>query len=216
MSIHEQRNRLRGEIPRRYSPAFQLVLLHAVAGGLLVAGGPYLARASVVEWAILPAIFVLGNLLEWWLHRGPLHHPKSPLRGLRRHSSYHHAYFSREHLAIVDARDLYLVLHPWWTTVLVLIVHLPPAVGLWVLVSPSAGVVLYLSLYAYFLLYEWLHVFHHLPAASSLASLPGLRFLRRHHAMHHDTRAIRSLHCNVSFPLWDFLLGTHSYRRKSG
>lgn len=208
MSAREQRRRMREAIPRWYSPIPQLLLLHAVAAGLLIAAWPYLRRARPLEWLLLPAVFVAGNLLEWWLHRGPLHHPESPVRPLRRHSSLHHAYFTREHLAIVDLRDIYIVLHPWWTCLVVLVAHLPPAALLWVLVSPAAGAIAYLSLFGYFLVYEWLHMLHHLPSSSSLTRLPGLGALRRHHAIHHDSGGIRSVHCNVSFPLWDFLLGT--------
>ena len=66
---------------------------------------------------------------------------------------------------------------------------------------------------AYVLSYEWLHLAYHLPPDSFVGRLPPIRFLRRHHATHHDPRLMMRWNFNITIPLWDLVRGT--YRREA-
>ena len=59
-----------------------------------------------------------------------------------------------------------------------------------------------------FLLYEWLHLLHHSPPEGPVAGSRWARWLRRHHARHHDPTRMQQGNFNISLPLFDFLVGT--------
>ena len=66
------------------------------------------------------------------------------------------------------------------------------------------GLIFMATLVTYYLIYEGLHTLHHLPGTRR--GVTG--WMQRHHARHHDAARMRAGNWNVSFPLWDVLLGT--------
>jgi sterol desaturase/sphingolipid hydroxylase (fatty acid hydroxylase superfamily) len=163
-----------------------------------------------LEWALLPAFFVIANLAEYLGHKGPMHHRTRGL-GLifERHTLMHHAFFTDRTMACEGARDFKVVLFP--PVMLAFFIGglaVPIGAAFYVLVSPNAGYLFAAVGIGYFLTYEWLHFAYHQPATSWLARLPGVAALRRHHQTHHDPALMARWNFNITFPIGDRLFGT--------
>ncbi len=165
---------------------------------------------TLLELLIVPATFLFANLVEWRVHKGPMHHRFAPLRLLfERHTLQHHRYYTHEALAYTDTRDWQMVLFP---PVMLLFflggIALPLGAVLFVAASRNLACLYVATAMGYFLTYEWLHFCHHLPESSALGALPPLRALRAHHRRHHDPAAMASQNFNITFPICDRLFGT--------
>lgn len=65
-----------------------------------------------------------------------------------------------------------------------------------------------MSVLACYFVYEWFHFAHHLSENSWLGRRAVVGWLRLHHTRHHELALMAKGNFNVSFPLWDWLLGT--------
>jgi sterol desaturase/sphingolipid hydroxylase (fatty acid hydroxylase superfamily) len=57
-------------------------------------------------------------------------------------------------------------------------------------------------------LYEVSHLSYHLPPESFVGRRRLVRWLREHHARHHDPRLMQKWNFNVTIPFWDWIRGT--------
>ncbi len=209
MSIEEKRRELLAEIPPWYSGYVHFVLINVVAIltiCLLLSeigqGGPGLGLFFV-------GFFVFANGFEWWIHRGPMHHPTRFLRLLyQRHTLKHHVIYTEQRMVIRDASELYYILFPWWFLPAILIANLPVALVLSRSFSPDLGYLFYTCILAYYLVYEWFHTVHHVAPESWIGRRALVRWVRVHHRRHHDPARMERGNFNVSFPLWDYILGS--------
>ncbi|MDY7231448.1 sterol desaturase family protein [Hyalangium rubrum] len=169
-----------------------------------------LTEVRPLEWLMVPATFLVANTAEYFGHRGPMHHRRRGL-GLvyRRHTQQHHHFFTEEAMAYESSHDFRMVLFP---PVLLLFflggIATPLGALLFALGTPNLGWLFVATAMGYFLTYEWLHFCYHLPAGHPVARLPVMGKLRRHHEVHHDLRKMGRYHFNITFPLWDRLMGT--------
>ena len=203
-----RRAALLAEVPRWYSGVLHGLWIH-LSSGLGIAAALLLLRdPQPWEWALVPVFLLLANLFEWWVHRGPLHHPVPGLRLLHtRHAKRHHVFFTAEHMPLRSARELSLLLFPPYMVPALLLLASPLALALGALRWNLAWLFLATSL-AYYLLYEWLHLLHHLPETSWWGRRALAARLRAHHWRHHDPRRMLAGNFNVSFPFSDWLLRT--------
>ncbi len=199
-------------VPAGYSAGWHMARTAAIAtaiGGLAL----WLARtASLVDWLFLPGFFVVGNALEWAVHRGPMHR----VMGLRilyvNHTLVHHRAFPHTNMPVAEPRELGLVMMPWYTMLGLFVVVSPVAlVVAWLRGSGLAGI-FYLFCAANFLYYELLHGSYHLPEATlaklGLGSSRLFRALQSHHRHHHRLDRMAHVNFNVTLPLCDWLAGT--------
>lgn len=169
-----------------------------------------LSGVRPLEWLMVPGAFLLANAVEYFGHRGPMHHRRKGL-GLifRRHTQQHHHFFTHEAMAYRSSHDFRMVLFP---PVLLLFflggIAAPIGALFFLLGSPNAGWLFVATGIGYYLTYEWLHFCHHLPAEHLLARLPVMARLRQHHQVHHDLRRMGHFNFNITFPLCDRLFGT--------
>jgi hypothetical protein len=203
------------QIPPGFSPVGHLARTLALAAVILTAAF-YVARtAPLAAWALVPVFWVFANFFEWTVHRFPMHRPLVPRIMFRNHAGIHHGAFDDDTMAITDARELSLILMPWYTIVMLLVAASPVAViaamagGL-----PFAGI-FYVAALSYFLFYEGLHALYHVPRATlerwGIGRDGGLfARLRAHHARHHDPRSMSHVNFNVTVPLADTVLGTRA------
>ena len=128
------------------------------------------------------------------------------------HAVQHHRFFTGdapENMTTPDARDFAVVLFGPASQVGFLVgVGLPVGVALGLLLGRNVAFLFGATATAYFLLYEWLHLVYHLPAAHPLTRLPGVGRLQRHHLLHHELRLMSKWNFNITFPIFDGLLGT--------
>lgn len=207
------RERLRAEVlasaPRWYSPLGHLALTSllglvpmAIALALLDDVQPWELGAGV-------AIFALCCHVEWWAHRHVLHE-RVPLLGrlYDEHTPEHHTIFLTDDMAIRDLSEARLVLMPSSGIAALIAAISPLALALWLAGAPNLGA-LFLAISAgYVTAYEWVHLAAHLPGTSRLGRLAPIRFLRRHHAIHHHPARMKRCNFNVACPLFDLVRGT--------
>lgn len=200
------------KIPANFSYRAQIARTATLAFGLLAVAVMVGRHASARAWLALPAVWVFANFFEWTVHRFPMHRPLMPRIMYRNHAQVHHLAFSEEDMAIADPRELWLIMMPWYTIVMLLVGVAPVAVAVAVVGGlPLAGI-FYVGALSYFVFYETLHAFYHL-APETLARLGvgehGLfARLRAHHAHHHALRRMAHVNFNVTIPLADTILGT--------
>jgi len=165
---------------------------------------------SWVELLMVPAAFLFANAAEYFAHRGPMHRPRRGLRLIfKRHTQEHHHYFTHEAMGFESTRDFKMVLFPPLMFVFFLGGIASP-VGLlcfWLL-SPNCGWLFVATGLAYFLTYEWLHFSYHLPNQHWIARLPVMARLRAHHTHHHNLSLMGRWNFNITFPIYDTLMGT--------
>jgi sterol desaturase/sphingolipid hydroxylase (fatty acid hydroxylase superfamily) len=196
------------QVPRWYRGEVHFVLLNLLGGALLYLVARDLAAPTWRTWLTAPLAFVFANYFEWRVHRGPLHRPGWPRILYKRHTLLHHAWFHTETMAVRSHREMKFVLFPLPALLGAALVALPPALLWGLLAGAEVGRVFYLVAISYYLLYEWLHLAYHLPAHTWIGRNPLIRRLRQHHARHHDPKLMVHRNFNVTFPLWDALLGT--------
>jgi hypothetical protein len=179
------------------------VLVIAGCVGALDAVGPR-------EWLTVPLTFLYANLVEYFGHRGPMHHP---VRGLglifRRHAGQHHRFFRDDAMAFDGPDDYKAVLFP---AVMILFYlagfALPAGLLLAWLATPNVALLFVATAVAYFLNYELLHFAYHADPAGRLAHLPLMGRLRRLHTLHHRPALMQSHNFNITYPIGDWLFGT--------
>ena len=198
------------EIPRFYSPTFHLLFTFVGGSLALLASLAQLNAVSVAEWMTVPLAFVYANLAEYFGHRYPMHHPVPGLRLVyKRHAGQHHRYFNQDSMPLEDALDLRAVLFP---PLLVIFFFggfgLPVWLLLNALISANVAWLFIATGLAYFLNYEVLHLFHHLPPRWQ-ARMPGwLQRWSTLHRIHHDPSRMTRCNFNISYPLGDWLFRT--------
>jgi len=204
-----QRDQLAPKIPRLYDPFVYFGASNMVAGVAIVGALALLHEVRAWEWLIVPAAFLVANWVEYRVHRGPMHHKRRPWEILfERHTRQHHVYFDNAHMSARSAREYYWVFFPWWAVGLVVITAALFSFPLWLFASRNLGLLFFAVGIAYYLTYEWLHLFYHLPAHSAIGRMRLVQQLRRLHTAHHDTALMTTLNFNITFPLCDWLFGT--------
>src|SRR5215831_7588212 len=195
-----------------YSPWRHMALTLALALLLATGGLALAARARASDWMLLPVFLVIANLIEWMVHRNPMHRPLRPRIMYRNHAQLHHLAFTDGHMVIGPTRDLGLIMMPWYTMIGLFVVASPIMVVAGLLRGPGLAGVFLLGAVGYFLCYELLHALYHLPDAvlnrAGVGRMRAFRRLQAHHRHHHILGRMAAVNFNVTFPLMDRLFGT--------
>lgn len=156
-------------------------------------------------------LFLLANATEWRVHKSLLHQRRRGATLLYdRHTPHHHMVFITDDMSIRSAREFKMVLLPSFAIILLAVGLSPLIAGLWFFAGQHnlACVFTFVTM-GYVVSYEWLHLSYHLPPSSFIGRLGVIRFMRRHHAVHHDPRLMQRWNFNVSLPLWDVVRRTY-------
>jgi len=208
-SRDELRTALIEHIPSWYSPWGHLLATTGIGLTVLVVAVTHLRGITVLELAMVPAVFAISNCVEWLAHRYLLHRRTWPMHVLYdRHTPEHHRVYQRGDMAVRDWRELRLVLIPATGVLGIVLVMIPGALAAAALFGSNAGWLFLLTSSGYVVSYELTHLLYHMPGAHPLARLRWVRIMREHHATHHDPRLMRSWNFNVTVPLADWVLGT--------
>lgn len=166
-------------------------------------------RPSVLELAMIPVFFLFANLVEYFGHRGPMHH-RSRLLGIlfERHSQQHHRFFTHDAMETESARDFQMVLFPPIMLGFFLGGVAPIGYAIAAVSTANVGYLFVATGFSYFLLYEWMHWAYHRPLASRIGGSRLIARLRRHHLQHHDIEQMTVVNFNITFPIADWLFGT--------
>lgn len=202
------------KLPSRYSPIAHLC---ASAGiGLLAIASGYVAIGGF-RWKLLLvalAFLVIANLVEWLAHKHLLHQRIRFFEILYdQHVPRHHVFYVEGRMAVASRREWRFVLMPARGVLGIALLAIPLALVVGALFGTDFGWVAVMTVGSYTSFYEVSHLCYHLQDDHWVMRPPiagrALRWLRRHHARHHDPRLMRKWNFNVTVPLWDFLLGTN-------
>lgn len=208
--VSDYRAEYRAQIPSFYSGWGHLASTSLGSLTAIVFALSRVDSARAWEYLIPPATFLIANLVEFLMHRGPMHRPFRPLQEIYvRHTLQHHYYYTHDSMAAESARDFRMVLFPPIALFLFLgVIGTPIGALFYFFLSPNAGWLYAATAVGYFLTYEWLHLAYHLSPESFVGKLPFLARLRRHHTDHHNQRLMGLWNFNITFPICDSLFGT--------
>ena len=209
----ELRAELLGRVPPRYSPWLHLGSMTASALALAALALALLRDVTTWQLSLVPAFLLLGNALEWHVHRDLLHRRTRPVQILYvRHTPQHHALYVADDMEVHSARELRFVLLPPYAVVAILAIVSPFPIALALAGQPNVALLFVATTALYLTAYEWLHLAFHLPVGGGLARFGPLRAARRHHRVHHASHLKNRWNFNVTFPLWDLVRGTFHRR----
>ena len=196
-------------IPGWYNPAIHLAI--PTVFGLVLGIGAAL-RIHELRWfelLVIPITLFASFGFEWRAHKYILH-KRQPLLNLlyERHELMHHVIFTYDRMAMRDRRELWLILMPAYAIVLVFAMVLPLALLLARFLGENIALLMIITSMAFFLSYEWLHMAYHMPEDSRIGRMSVIRRLREQHRRHHEPRLMKRWNFNVTFPVFDGILGT--------
>jgi len=195
-----------------YSPARHMALTLTIGFALATLAVRLAVHARPVDWVLAPFFLVVANLIEWMVHRYPMHHPQPPRMMYRNHTLLHHLAFTHGQMPITRPAELGLVMMPWYTMIGIFMVTSPLIVVAGLLRGPGLAGIFLLAAVAYFLSYETLHSLYHLPDTTlnrlGVGRWRSFRALQAHHTHHHVLGRMAHVNFNVTIPLMDLVLGT--------
>jgi sterol desaturase/sphingolipid hydroxylase (fatty acid hydroxylase superfamily) len=203
------RAELRPTIADSYSFVRHAILLHVLALGAIGGALAFLRDVQQLELIAIPATFLFSNLVEYFAHRYPMHHPWRGLGALyERHAVYHHAYFRSDSMQINDMKDMRYVVFSWEATLAAIFTAAAGGAGVALLAGKNAGLLFGATATLYYLVYEWFHASFHFVAIERLAWIPILGTAAKRHRLHHDPERMTQANFNITFPIVDRIAGT--------
>lgn len=208
-SREQFRAEMMAKIPRWYSPIGHFLGTAGVGVAATALAVSQIHALRWVELAIVPIVFVLSNLAEWHAHRNLLHR-RWPLMGVLydRHTPEHHRVYRYRDMALREVRELRLVLIPAAGVLGIVVSAVAPAAAVGWLLGANVGWLFLLTSALYVVSYELTHLSYHMPEDSFVGRRRFVRWMREHHARHHDPRLMQKWNFNVTVPLGDWLFGT--------
>jgi len=193
-----------------YSPWVHLAATSCLGLAGVTLGVWQLHQVRPWEWLAAVGLWVLSNAAEWRIHRDLLHHRRRWVPMLYdRHTPEHHRVFITQDMALRGAREIGLVMIPPYAIAVLFVGLFPLFGGLWWWGLHNLAGLFCIVTMGYILTYEWLHLAFHLPLGYLVGPLAPVRWLRRHHAIHHDPRLMQRWNFNVTVPLWDWVARTY-------
>jgi hypothetical protein len=195
---------------------YHLGLMLVVTGGTIAWCLSRLDNPGAWDWALVPAIVLFGNWVEWAGHRYILHRPVKGLESVyKRHCTVHHQFSTHHDLGYKGHKEWRALLFPPFAPVAFILMAIPPALLAGWLISANAGYLVVLTMAAYYLLYEGLHTLSHLEDDDYpfLKYMPLVNTVRRMHYIHHVLGFMQTRNFNLTFPICDSLFGTSDLDR---
>ncbi|MEO3413106.1 sterol desaturase family protein [Roseovarius sp. CAU 1744] len=208
------RAKYRAAISPYYSGWIHMITLCVTAGCLMWWA---LAQLNGFVWTdlwIVPAAFLASNIGEYAGHRW-FGHQKTKLMKLfyQRHTGDHHTFFEEHAMAFQMVLDWRVVIFPIYLIVLfTVLVAIPGGLILTWLFNVNVGLLFGTVTISQYFLYELLHFSYHVPRGTRtervFLAIPGWKYLRLFHTVHHNRDLMHDANFNVTFPITDWLVGT--------
>lgn len=168
------------------------------------------------EWLFVLPVFLAGNFIEWFMHKYVMHRRIDvfALRAIyERHTREHHQYFTDNDVTIDTVREFRIVFFPW--RVLIVLGVAGTILG-WIaaqIFNPNVGYILYITMVGHYLLYEVFHLCCHVHENAFVRNMPFVNTIRRHHTAHHNQGIMMHKNMNLTFPIFDWIMGTSDLNR---
>ena len=197
-----------------YSGWLHVAVIYAIGGAALLYFIPHIHAPTWSDWLIVPAVFLVCNLFEWWIHRFVMHRPVAGFMGIyRRHTLAHHQFFTDREPTIDDARDFRITFFPPYALITFIAMSAPAAAVAGYVWSPNAGWLLMCTTVGMYLNYEFFHWSCHVKDDRIVRHLPFVNTIRRHHIAHHNQAIMMEMNFNLTYPIADWLFATTDLRR---
>lgn len=153
------------------------------------------------------ASVVYASLAEYLLHRFMMHRPFFGFDyAFNAHAKVHHHIFKADHTYhLIDTKDKRTIPMAWWNSIVLTILFTFPTIPLSFMLHWYISPIVYLTLWAYYGAYEYLHWCMHLPKARRVEKSWIFYRLNGHHLLHHR---YQGKNYNVVLPIIDLLAGT--------
>lgn len=201
---------LRSIIPSYYSSKAHYIATTCVSLPIAIYAFIKISTPTWLELLVIPTAFIFASLVEYIAHKFPLHRPIFPLKkAYFEHTVRHHYFYTHNAIEYEETRDFYQVFFPVWGVALIQYgVGLPASLLVGRLVSPNSGFLFMIVGSMFFFIYETIHMICHLKDSHWIFKIPGMRFIKNHHRIHHAKSKMGKYNFNIVIPIWDFLLGT--------
>ena len=165
----------------------------------------------VVIWTPWVAISVVyASFLEWILHKYVMHRNlKWYSYPFKAHALTHHQTFgSGDSYHLIYDEDRHTIPMAWWNGfVLTGIASIPVAIFGYFINNPSLWIITSITVYLYYLTYEYMHWCMHLPKKRFFEKMKWYENLKERHRLHH--KHMNSRNFNVVVPIADLVFGTY-------
>ncbi len=214
--VEEFRAQYRRNIESWYRPSLHVLVIYALGTAALAF---FIARIETpitwTQWAVVPVVLLVSNILEWATHRYVMHRPRRNFiaRSIySRHTLNHHEFFTEENYTVDTMRDFRIVFFPPYTEIAAMVLTVPGALLLGSVLGANAGWLTMCSTTGMYMVYEAFHFSCHIEDNWFVRHCPCINTIRRHHAAHHDHR-LMTKNLNLTFPFADWLFGTSDLER---
>ena len=209
--VNRVRNFYRTDIiPENYSGIIHLTIFSLCGISVVIVCILFLQNLKFVELLTIPVIFIMGNLVEYSLHRFAMHKPLENLFIIyKKHTIAHHHLFTDETMEIDKSDDFWFVLlSPLTLTIVIGVFTIPTGILLSYLISVNVGLLHVATSVSYILFYEWFHLTYHLPEESWVSQIPIIKRLKKYHAFHHRLSNMSEMNFSIFLPIFDILFRT--------
>ena len=151
----------------------------------------------------IPVLILWCSICEWLLHRFVMHRPFLKFRyAYEAHHKIHHVIFKAdESYHLQNKSDKKTIPMAWWNGVAIALLSSIPLL----FISEKLFFLNLIVSYCYYLVYETLHWYMHLPKRRSVEYRTWYRKLNGHHILHHR---YTNKNFNVVLPFADWLFRT--------
>ena len=174
----------------------------------------HIHNPTLLEWLVVPVVFLGCNVFEWALHRYIMHRPVKGFLGIyKRHTLAHHQFFTDHEPTIDTARDFRITFFPPYALTTFICMSAAGALVLGALWSANAGWLLVCTTTGIYLNYELFHWGCHVKDDRIVRYIPFMNTIRRHHIAHHNQAIMMGTNMNLTYPIADWLFGTSDLDR---
>ena len=143
------------------------------------------------EWLTIPAVVLMSNIFEWFLHQTIMHRPINN-KGLRaiytRHTLNHHQFFTDQEMRFRDEKDWRVTFFPPYALVIFILMSLPGVAVLYLISTANIAWLFICSTTGMYLIYEFMHFYCHVDENWIVRYSPFVNTIRRHHPANHKAR----------------------------
>jgi hypothetical protein len=211
------RDAYRLKIEAWYSAAAHVVLIYALGIGALALLLSHISRPITwYQWAVIPLVALVSNILEWAMHLYVMHRPRKKMiaRAIyKRHTQMHHQFFTEKNCTIDAIRDFRIVFFPPYTELAALALAVPGSLLIGLLLGANAGWLSMSTVVSLYMVYELFHLCCHVNDNWFVRTIPFINTIRRHHVAHHEHAIMMDRNMNLTFPIADWLFRTSDLNR---
>lgn len=205
------RKEYRSRIAGWYNGFVHVLVIYTIGLTALYVYTQHMGNILWWEWLTIPAVILLCNLFEWFLHMHVMHRPIN-VTGLRaiyvRHTLNHHQFFTDQEMRFRDEKDWRVTVFPPYALVIFILMSIPAGLVMGYLITPNVGWFVMCSTTGMYMAYEFMHLCCHVDENAFVRYCPFVNTIRRHHTAHHNDRLMMEVNMNLTFPIADWLFGT--------